>query len=378
MNINLNYAMFANDNNDVEVIKNSLVDVTMASLYKNYGKTGLVSEFKMDDYEQVAKDAKEAMLAFAANKAGIKAPSNKTEILSFFSNPVAESIFNSIIAETIADVRIRVTSPQLMAMAEIIPVEPGDSYTWEIETKALPVVQKASLASNVAYLQSYSKSAITISPEEYSVASTLDFIRILAADYDLGKEIARMVYATLMQEYSAVATIIFATSGAVATKTPFYKSTWNAADYVKIAEYISALNGGMGVTAYGTKVAFNAISALATTSFGFAMQDRVIEDGYIGKIYGVDSVLLDQVVNFNAPLGTSLGGLTGIIPDNLIVLLSSVGDKPVKLVRSTYVRVKKDDPQDGALNRVVYRYFFGYNAALATQAHFGLQSTSAG
>ena len=73
-----------------------------------------------------------------------------------------------------------------------------------------------------------------------------------------------------------------------------------------------------------------------------------------------------------------MAGLTGIIPDNLIVLLSSVGDKPVKLVRSTYVRVKKDDPQDGALNRVVYRYFFGYNAALATQAHFGLQSTSAG
>lgn len=377
MNINLNYATFANESEDVDVIKNSLVDVTMASLYKNYGNTGLVSEFKMDNYDQVAKDVKEAMFAFVANKAGLKVPTKKSEVLSFFANPVAESIFNSIIAETIADVRIRVTSPQLMAMAEIIPVEPGDSYTWEIETKALPVVQKASLASNVAYLQSWSKSSITISPEEYSVAATMDFIRILAADYDLGKEIARMVYATLMQEYSAVATIIFATSGALATKTPFYKSTWAAADYVKMAEYISALNGGMGVTAYGTKVAFNAISALATTSFGFAMQDRVIENGYLGKIYGVDSVLLEQVVNFNAPLGTSLADLAGIIPDNLIVLLSAVGDKPVKLVRSTYVRVKKDDPQDGALNRVVYRYFFGYNAALATQAHFGLQSTAA-
>ena len=132
-----NYAMFAAENSDIEVIKNSLVDVTMASLYKNYGKTGLVAEFKMDNYDQTAKDVKEAMFAYAANKAGIKVPSKKNEILAFFSNPVAENIFNSIIAETIADVRIRVTSPQLMAMAEIVSVEPGDSYTWEIETKAL-------------------------------------------------------------------------------------------------------------------------------------------------------------------------------------------------------------------------------------------------
>ncbi len=372
-----NYAMFASENSDVEVIKNSLVEVTMAALYKNYGKTGLVAEFKMDNYEQTAKDVKDAMFAFAANKAGVRVPSKKNEVLAFFANPVAENIFNSIIAETIADVRIRVTSPQLMAMAEIVSVEPGDSYTWEIETKALPVVQKASLASNVVYLQSWTKTGLTISPEEYGLGSTIDFMRVLANDFDLGKEVARMVYATLMAEYAAVANIIFATTGALATKTPFYKSTWVASDYVKMAEYISALNGGMGVTAYGTLVAFNAISALATNNFGYAMQDRFIENGFLGKIYGIDSVILDQVVNYNAPLGTDLAGLTGIIPDNLIVLLSAVADKPVKLVRSTYVRVKKDDPQDGALNRVAYRYFFGFNAALATQAHFGLQATQA-
>ena len=376
--MNLNYAMFAAENSDIDVLKNSLSDLTLAALSSNYTKSGLVADFKVDNYNQMTKEAKEALLAFCAAKAGIKVPTNKTEVLAMFSNPVAESLFNSIIAETIADVRIRVTSPQLMAMAEIVNVEPGDSYTWEIETKALPVVQKASLASNVAYLQSWSKKGITISPDEYGLGSTIDFIRVLAADFDIGKEIARMVYATLMAEYSAVANIIFATSGDLATKTPFYQSTWNGANYVKMAEYISALNGGMGVTAYGTIVAFNAISALATTSFGFAMQDRYIENGYLGKIYGVDSVILDQVVNFNAPIGTSLAGLNGIIPDNLIVLLSAVGDKPVKLVRSTYVRVKRDEPQDGALNRIAYRYFFGFNAALATQAHFGLQSTSAG
>lgn len=376
--MNLNYAMFAAENSDVEVIKNSLSEVTLASLSENFGKSGLVSSYKIDNYNQTSKDVKDALIAFCAKTAGMKNPTTKGEVLALFSNPVAESLFNSIIAETISDVRIRVTSPQLMAMAEIISVEPGDSYTWEIETKALPVVQRASLASNVAYLQSWSKKGITISPDEYGLGSTIDFIRVLAADFDIGKEIARMVYATLMAEYSAVANIIFSTTGDLATKTPFYKSTWAASDYVKMAEYISALNGGMGVTAYGTLVAFNAISALTTTNFGFGTQDRLIENGYLGKIYGIDSVLLGQVVNYNSALGTSLAGLTGIIPDNLIVLLSAVGDKPVKLVRSTYVRVKRDEPQDGALNRIVYRYFFGFNAALATQAHFGLQSTSAG
>ena len=330
--MNLNYAMFAAENHDAEIIKNSLSEITLASLSSNFGKSGLVSEYKVDNYSQTAKDVKEALIAFCAKTAGMKNPTNKSEVLALFSNPVAESLFNSIIAETIADVRIRVTSPQLMAMAEIISVEPGDSYTWEIETKALPVVQRASLASNVAYLQSWSKKGITISPDEYGLGSTIDFIRVLAADYDIGKEIARMVYATLMAEYSAVANIIFSTTGDLATKTPFYKSTWAAADYVKMAEYISALNGGMGVTAYGTLVAFNAISALTTTNFGFGTQDRFIENGYLGKIYGIDSVILDQVVNYNSALGTTLADLAGVIPDNLIVLLSAVGDKPVKLV----------------------------------------------
>ena len=378
MDLNLNYQMFAKNNSEIGVLKDGLSEVVMAALSNNYKGSGLVSDYKVENYAQKAKEVKEALVAYCAKSAGLDVPENKRDMLAVFSNVQAESLFNSIIAETIADVRIRVTSPQLMAMAEIVNVDPGDSYTWEIETKALPVVQRASLASNVAYLQSWSKQGITVTPKEYGLGATIDFIRVLAADYDIGKEIARMVYATLMEEYSAVATLIFATSGDLATKTPFYQSTWNAANYVKMAEYIAALNGANGVTAYGTIVAFNAISALATTSFGFAMQDRYIENGYLGKIYGVDSVILDQVVNFNAPIGTSLAGLNGIIPDNLIVLLSAVGDKPVKLVRSTYVRVKRDEPQDGALNRLAYRYFFGYDAALATQAHFGLQSVSAG
>ena len=57
-------------------------------------------------------------------------------------------------------------------------------------------------------------------------------------------------------------------------------------------------------------------------------------------------------------------------------MLSGVGDKPVKLVRENFIRIIKQNNTDGAQNKVAYSYFMGFDAAIATQAHFALQNVA--
>ena len=59
-----------------------------------------------------------------------------------------------------------------------------------------------------------------------------------------------------------------------------------------------------------------------------------------------------------------------------ILLLSSVGDKPVKLVRESFVHVKVKEPTDGSQYRHNYEHFMSFDAAIITQANYGIQAVN--
>ena len=82
-----------------------------------------------------------------------------------------------------------------------------------------------------------------------------------------------------------------------------------------------------------------------------------------------------QSTNFAAPIGNSdtTAQKIMLLPNDQIFLLADVGDKPVKLVRENYVRVINTEPNNNSINRREYQYFMAFDAAIATQAHFGIQ-----
>ena len=136
------------------------------------------------------------------------------------------------------------------------------------------------------------------------------------------------------------------------------------------------LNGGSDVTAYGTLPAFNKMGVLATTNYGFESQDQMLRDGYLGHAYGIDNVVIDQFTDLQQPFtNTSAPTLRGI-PNDRVLLLSSVADKPVKLVRENFIRVDVKDAKDGSQYRQNYEYFMSFYAGVATQANYGIQSVN--
>ena len=354
---------------DESVIVNEIVEkgiqVGCHSASELDGARNMITKFSMDNYMRENTIAKEGLIAFACEKAGIEIPKSKADILDAFDNPVFDSVFNSIQKSVILGIITRVQSPQIMAMANIATVDVGDSYTWEIDAKGLPVAQRASYLSNVTIDQTQGMRSITVTPQTYSIGVTVDYTRIIANDYDWGKQLAKVALGMLYAQHKLIVGLVFDTAN-----TPIFQVAFDAQKYVTMADDVKALNGGAEVVSYGTKVAFNKLGS-TVSALGFMVKDEYVKQGFIGSPFGVPTVLVDQATDFSAPLNA--GVPERLVPNDKMVMLSGVGDKPVKLVRENYIRVIKQDNISGATNKLRYSYFMAFDAAIATQQHFAIQ-----
>jgi len=367
---------FSNDNDASTIIEN-VATLAGAAAYRDYGKNGITSEVTIDNYFELNEKVKTAILKFAAKKAGIPDIVTSTDLAFAFDNQVFRSVMNTITTRAIGLMMVRYNSPQIGGIATIETVGAGESRSYKIDTKALPIAQRATYGSNVSLVPSYAKGSVTITPKPYTLGVSLDYIRILANGYDWGAAVARVYAGMLFAQYKLIVSKVF--SDSVLSGTPFYQSTFTAGAYVQMADDIGMLNGASAesVTAYGTRVAWQAIGALATSG-GFTTKDDYIRNAYLQKIFGIDSMILDQFTNLSAPFTSANAESLRAIPNNLIVLVSTNGDKVVKLVREDYIRVIETAANDNNSNRIEYSYFQNFDAAIATASYFGVQNTASG
>lgn len=374
MNKEIRQMNFSKDDT-ASVIINSLARVAAASAYKNWGSTGLIEAVELPNYMDEMQKTKKAQLAFSANKAGLSVPTTSTELAYAFDNTIFRSIMNSITVQSIGSMMVRYTSPRLDRIMSIENVEVGGSKTYTTEPKALPVAQRGTYGSNVNVVPSYAKGGVTVTPKPYTLGSSLDYIRILANDYDWGMAVARIYAGMLFAQYKLGVNQVFNTT--VLAGTPFYNATFGAATYVQLGEDIGMLNGGnaSNVTALGTRVAWNAINAFATQG-GFTTKDDYIKNAFLQKIYGIDSEIVDQFTDLSQPFTSANATSLRTIPNNLVVIVPDGTDKIVKLVREDYIRVIETPAIENTLNRLEYTYFQNFDAKIATASFFGVQNTA--
>ena len=80
-----------------------------------------------------------------------------------------------------------------------------------------------------------------------------------------------------------------------------------------MAEKIRSLNSSE-VQAYGTALAFNALSGNVVT--GFSVQDELVKNGYITDLYGIRTVVIPNAIN------TITSQLNQRVPNDIILLIS--------------------------------------------------------
>lgn len=363
-------------NNIAETIIKELADLTHAAVYSEYGAHGIIDEFTIPNYREKNEKIKSAILSFASNSIGIKTPTTPTELAFAFDNITFRSIINTITARTLATVMVTSRSPQLDRLASFETVGVGGSKSYEIETKMLPMPQRGTYGNNVTLVPTYAKSSVVCRPKQYTTGISLDYINILAVGYDFGRALARIYAGNIFAQYKLIVSKLFDTT--LFANSPFYQANWSPASYVQMAEDIGMLSGGGidNVTAFGTRSAWQAITALATQG-GFVVKDEYIRTGFLQKMYSIDSMILDQFTNLAAPFTTANAPSLRAIPNDVILLAPNTSGGIAKVVREDYVKVIETPAIENNDNRTEYTFMNAFECVLATPDQFGQQRTNA-
>lgn len=366
---------FAHDSDAKEII-NTLTGLVAARSRKEWGAKFIdCSEMDDREYKENNEKTKKAMIAFACNKAGLSICKSEEDMLMAKDNVVFRSVLNSIITQTLTSLTLRYRNPLINEFADMETVPAGASKTYEIDSRALAVAQKANYTSNVTIVPTHAKSGITIKPQMYSLGASLDFIRLLVNDYDWAYDVAKVYAGFVFAKYKACVDLVYSTN--VLAGTPFYQATFALATYQQLADDVALFSGAStgDVVALGTRTAFNTITGIATNG-GFMTKDEYIRGTYLKEIAGVPSIVVDQFTDGSMPVNSANIGSLRAIPNDIIVLVARGRDKIVKLVQESYIRAIETDAHENNLNRMEYSFFQAFGAGIATSSFFGVQNTA--
>lgn len=355
-------------------------DVVKHILSKDFGQSGLVSYFSLGtdaEYSSKAQENLKNRMAYCGERAGITEILTDEDRVNALDNPVFLSSYNAIEVGVIRQVFSTIQSNAIDVIANVDTVELGNSKTYRLDTKGLPVAQRSSYMGNVAFLNGVTSQPLTVTPKVYSLGISMDLLRILKGDQDWAKETAKVIMGMLYAQYKLVVNTLFSTT--LLTSTPFAPSTFDADTHIAMIDILTAVNGAP-VVGYGTvsalrKIGIGSQEIASSVYGGFATQDEYIKQGFISHVNGIDYVKLNQAFDFSVPLEATLANATAqmLIPTDKVLLLSAAQDKPVKLVRENYVRVRQVEPQDNAVLTKQYAYFMSFDTAIATMSQFAIQ-----
>jgi len=354
------------------VLVDSTILLTRMAMGRNYSNDALATKYstaESEDYSALNRTLKEKLFKYCIGKAGLDSErldvNNKAHVAEVMGHPVAEHMFFSIITQALNSVNAATEVADIMPMANIVGVGAGDSMTFEPETKKLYKVEDASYGSNTTRFERQFRSAITLKPTPKSASVSFDVFQMSTLGYDFGKEISKIAMSFRTQLYQQVVDEIFTVANV--SSTPFYKAVYAKTTYLELADRLAGANSSAPI-AYGTTVAFSKMSD--TVSGGFVVQDEAIKKGYITDLYGVRSSIIQQKVN------TEDANFAFRVPNDRILLVSSVGDKPVKVVVEEWTRVQSEDGNSISLHEKQYRMFQSWVVDLATQSAYAIQKVS--
>jgi len=361
-----------NENTAVDDTRQLLVDglstLTKMALNKNTANSILATKYSVSavDYDELNKTVKEKMLKYSADRANLPESIDvltKNGLARAFGNANFEWNFFAIQTEVLGTLMADTEVEQAMGFVNMSTVGLGDSKTFYVGSKALYDVEDASYGNRVTRPRKQYKQPITIAPSPKEASVQFDVIQLLTANYDFGAEMAKIIVSIRAKQYQDAIDILFATTPLAGT--PFYKATFNMANYTTLGEVVGAVNN-TGVTAYGTRSAYRTASATVTT--GFATLDEINKNTYITDLYGLPSRVLEQSVD------TSSASFTFRVPNDRILVMANTEEKPVKLVQEDYFDVVMKDGTEGNLSARVYKYIFSYQMGLITSAPYGIQT----
>lgn len=363
------FTMFSSTDDDKRLIVQRGVELAKMAMQKHFSDNFLSGKFSYDlkNYEEENKKVRDSIFKYCGEKAGLSGSeldfSVKENLVNAFNFDAFEKHYFSIEIQILNTVNADNEVEDILKLANISSVGLGDSKTFDIESKALYRVQEGSYGNNVSLYQRQFRDSITLTPSPKDISIDMDVIHMTAYNYDFGKHIAKVAMSFRTRMYKEIVDEIYTIANV--SSTPFYEPAFAKTTYTQLATRVDGANGNVGVYAVGTRDAF--INMSDNINNGYATLDEINKTGFIGNLYGVSSMLINQAVDSNT------ANFTFQVPNDRVLLISMVGDKPVKLVKEGSIWVVPEDGKTNSLYTKKYSYKDYWKVGLATQSAYGIQ-----
>lgn len=300
---------------------NKIVDYINHYKSVNEGKT-----LSFDNGKTLAeKDIiiRDNFLSEIEKRSGVKLGSYALE--SYITNPNVIWAAFAIVDATIDMVLPDTIMEDLGIIADVRTGGFGDSFAFDIEPRDLFAVSKSSNGKRSAFIQKQYKGQVTVVCEPRQVTVGVSLYRVLSKQENLATFIMKAVRAIETQVIYDAYTLFNSTLAALPTtgNTPLAVAGYTQASFVKLAQTVTAWNGGKKAIGLGT---LNAISTILPSFSGARalIDSEYIKLGYVRTLAGVDLLEMPQVADYRTEFALLLN-------DSNVYIVSPSADKIIKV-----------------------------------------------
>ena len=220
----------------------------------------------------------------------------------------------------------------------------GDTAAFDVSPRDLFVVTKGGRANRTSEIHKQSRGQVVINPENHMLTVGVSLYRVLAGKESLAEFVAKVIQsfevAFTYEVYDAMATAMAALSTSGTTQLKY--AGYSDANFVGLAQKVSAWNGGAKAVAIGTQLAIAKIfPSVGASQFRYTVDDDYFKLGYVRNYQGVDIMVLPQVADYATPYSLKL-------KDDRVWFVSPSSQKIVKAVLEGSVQSNTNDTYGNA------------------------------
>jgi len=202
----------------------------------------------------------------------------------------------------------------------------GDSFAFEVEPNDLFYVSKAGRDQRTVEFQRQYNGQVTVIPENRAISVAVNFYRVLCGLDSLAKFVMKAILSVEAQITREVYKAFDTAMGGLPT-TPIDGNLkvagWSKPEALRLAQTVTAYNGGAKAIFLGTATALAAILP-DDANYRYEIDSEFVKVGYVRTAFGYDTMVLPQIADYRNPYKLS-------IRDDVIYVISPSTQKLVKL-----------------------------------------------
>jgi hypothetical protein len=191
------------------------------------------------------------------------------------------------------------------AYADVRTIGWGDSATFDVSPRDIFSVSKAGRGKRITEVKKQYKGQVVLNPEPRELTVGVSLYRVLAEF--VAKVVRSFEVAFTYDVYGvfAAAMVALDNTATIGLRVAGYTQ----ADFINLAQKVTAYNGGAQAVAIGTLQALSAVFPL-DANYRYDLSSDYVKLGYIRNFAGVDLMVLPQVADWETPFQLKLSDAT--------------------------------------------------------------------